>query len=119
MLNKKQFNEKYTGHAGKIMDNTQHTVPDQHMSVRELLSNHSRGLPIHAQTNEGQFFGTEIPIITDLTDLPKIREELNEQNKNTTNVANDEIQAAKNKKAAILPPDLKGPEIPTKTLLED
>ncbi len=68
MLIKTQFNADYTS-TGKTMDTTQHTVPDQHMSVRELLANHARGLPIHAQTNEGKYFGTEIPIITDLTDL--------------------------------------------------
>ena len=99
MLIKTQFNSKYTP-TGKIMDTTQHTVPDQHMSVRELLANHARGLPIHAQTNEGQYFGTEIPTITDLTDLKTLRDKLKEHEKNTNNLVKEEKSKAKSKKVS-------------------
>ena len=43
---------------GKIMDQTVHTVPDQNLSIRELLDRHSRGLPLGASENQGQ------PIVT-------------------------------------------------------
>ena len=96
---KTQFNLAYPGSPGKTMDTTQHTVPDQHMSVTQLLQNHSRGLPIHAQTNEGHFFGTDVPNITDLTDLKNYKDDLHQRTKEHNTVVNDEIQASNKKKA--------------------
>ena len=107
---KTQFNPEYTRSPGKIMDTTQITVPDQHMSVRQLLANHSRGLPIHAQTNEGHYFGTEIPIITDLTDLHTLRDSLKEQEQNTNGLITEDKSKSKLKKEAEHSKQTKVPE---------
>jgi hypothetical protein len=112
MLIKTQFNSEYIS-IGKTMDTTQHTVPDQHMSVRELLANHARGLPIHAQTNEGQYFGTEIPIITDLTDLQTLRDKLKENEQHTNDLISEDVNKYKSKKAS---EDAKQTKVPEKVL---
>jgi hypothetical protein len=112
MLIKTQFNSEYQP-KGKSMDTTQHTVPDQHMSVRQLLANHSRGLPIHAQTNEGHYFGTEIPIITDLTDLGDLRDKLKENEAHVDNLITEDYSKAKTKKAS---EDAKQTKVPEKVL---
>lgn len=52
------------------------TQPDQNLSIQDLLYRHSRGLPINANMHQGEFFDTEIPRITDLTDLQTHRSAL-------------------------------------------
>lgn len=42
---RKQFNPSYKGTPGPESDPTQVTVPDQNLTIRQLLDNHSRGLP--------------------------------------------------------------------------
>jgi len=71
-----QFN--YTQAIGEINKQPSKTIPDQNISVRNLLINHSRGLPMNAQMNQGQFFGTDEPIpnFIDLTDPAAYKAEL-------------------------------------------
>ncbi len=46
------------------------TIPDDHLTIRELLDKHSRGESINQHIYEQDtYFGTEIPVIQDLTDL--------------------------------------------------
>lgn len=78
---RKQFTPKYKGTPGPKCDQTQVTVPDQNLTIRQLLDNHSRGLPMGAAALRAEFFDTEIPVIQDLTDIPKYKKSLQKKEK--------------------------------------
>lgn len=102
-----QFDEKYTGAPGKIMDDFTQTVPDMNISLQQLLHNHSRGLPIMATFHQGEYFEElEIPQFDDLTDLYEARELLNEQEEALRARLKDELN----------PPEPEVPETPKEPL---
>ena len=72
----KDYNE-----TGKTMDQELITQPDQNMSIRELLDKHSRGLPITAVEQKGEYFETEIPRFDDLTDMMEYKKMLSIKHK--------------------------------------
>jgi hypothetical protein len=78
-----QYNHKHS--LGKTMDSISLAVPDQNLSIRELLEKHSRGLPLGVTEKQGEYFDTEIPRFTDLTDIPKFKQDLLDQEKILTN----------------------------------
>ncbi len=46
------------------------TIPDDHLTIRELLDKHSRGEAINQHIyDQDAYFNTDIPHISDLTDL--------------------------------------------------
>ena len=45
------------------------TVPDQNLTVKELLDRHSRGVSLGAPKLEGEYFDTEVPRFQDLTEM--------------------------------------------------
>ena len=56
------------------------TIPDDHLTIRELLDKHSRGEAINQHIyDQDAYFGTEIPNITDLTDLEDYSASLKER----------------------------------------
>jgi hypothetical protein len=77
-------------YKGKKMDQTVNTIPDQNLSIRQLLDRHSRGLPIDATQRQGEFFDTEIPRFDDLTDMVEYRKMLEEKHKQLTEKVNEE-----------------------------
>lgn len=87
---RKQF-QVYPGTYDDPCHGISQTVPDQSLSIRELLLNHSRGLPMPTAMREPQYLGVEIPTIYDLNDLIDNRERL-EQVKNDIN---SELEALK------------------------
>ena len=66
---------------GKIMDTTLNTIPDQTKTIRELLDNHSRGIPLGVKEQKGEYFETEIPRFDDLTDLMEYKAQLKDKEK--------------------------------------
>lgn len=75
----RQFDTNYKGCKGEVNTKPSETVPDQNISLRTLLINHSRGIPSQVKMREGQYYGVEIPDIQDLNDVAEYREALNEQ----------------------------------------
>lgn len=67
------------------------TQPDQTKSIRELLDNHSRGIPLGVKTKTGEYFDTPIPRFDDLTDMLEYKAQLMDRNKEL----NKQIQAEK------------------------
>ena len=67
--------------TGKTMDQEIITQPDQNMSIRELLDKHSRGLPITATEQKGEYFETEIPRFDDITDMMEYKKMLSQKHK--------------------------------------
>jgi len=85
---------------GKKMDQTVHTVPDQNLSIRQLLDRHSRGLPLGASENQGEYFETEIPRFDDLVDMMEHKKNLVQQHKDLTKQIEKEQEAQKQKATA-------------------
>jgi hypothetical protein len=52
------------------------TVPDQNLTVRELLDRHARGVSLGAPQLKGEYFDTEIPKFDDLTDALEYKKNL-------------------------------------------
>jgi len=73
---KTQFNSSYQGDPGSEQSSETQTVPDMGISLKQLLLNHSRGLPSNVAMREGHYFDSEIPQIDDLTDLQDARRNL-------------------------------------------
>ena len=71
-----QFDDSYQGSPGSKQSSDSQTVPDMGISLRQLLINHSRGLPSNVFMREGHYFDTEIPQIDDLTDIRDARADL-------------------------------------------
>jgi hypothetical protein len=77
---RKQFTGKtlqstsYKQKPGKTM-----TVPDQNLTIAELLDRHSRGVSLGAPDLKGEYFDTEIPRYEDLTDMLQHKKDLIEQ----------------------------------------
>tara|TARA_B100001175_G_C19509990_1_gene643147 strand:+ start:1514 stop:1924 length:411 start_codon:yes stop_codon:yes gene_type:complete len=64
---------------GKIMSDKIMTIPDQTKTIRELLDNHSRGIPLGVNEQKGEYFDTPIPVFTDLTDIMEYKHQLKEK----------------------------------------
>lgn len=62
-------------HKGQVFKNPSRAVPDQNLSLRTLLDNHTRGKPSTVAHLQGKFFETEVPNITDLNDLQELRDQ--------------------------------------------
>lgn len=54
----------YNNNPGKTM-----TVPDQGLTIQQLLERHSRGVSLGVPDKKGEYFDTEIPRHDDLTDV--------------------------------------------------
>ena len=76
----KQFNTKkrHSSGYGKDMGKSL-TVPDQNLTIQELLDRHSRGVPLGAPDLKGEYFDTEIPKFDDLTDALEYKKDLEQK----------------------------------------
>lgn len=77
-LIRKQFNG-YQCLPDSIQDPISQTVPDMSLTIPELVKNHTRGLSTDIHQPEEQYFDTEIPVFTDLTDRQLYLDQLNIQ----------------------------------------
>jgi len=87
-------------YKGKKMDPTVNTIPDQNLSIRQLLDRHSRGLPLGASQNQGEYFDTEIPRFDDLVDMMEHKKRLVQEHKDLTKQIEKEQEAQKQKATA-------------------
>lgn len=66
---RRQFDPSYNGTPGIEIKGKSMTVPDQTLSVKQLLQNHTRGLPTGATNYEGIYTGdTVAPNFGDMVD---------------------------------------------------
>ena len=75
---------------GKKMDKTLNTIPDQTKTIRELLDNHSRGIPLGVNNQKGEYFDTPIPTFTDITDVMEYKYQLKEKEKEINKLISEE-----------------------------
>lgn len=76
---KKQFSKKYKGSPWKGKPGKSLTLPDQNLTIGELLDRHSRGVSLGAPDLKGEYFDTEIPRYDDLTDMLEHKKALIQQ----------------------------------------
>lgn len=81
-------------YKGKKMSDELNTVPDQTLTIRNLLDNHTRGIPLGVSTRVGEYFDTEIPRFDDLTDMIEYKEQLMEKNKEINKLIREEKKEA-------------------------
>ncbi len=79
--NRRIFSSAYPNHATPEKNSgVSLTIPDDHLTIRELLDKHSRGEAINQHIyDQDAYFGTEIPQINDLTDLEDYSQSLKQR----------------------------------------
>ena len=99
---RKQFKKKkhqssgYKKDMGKSM-----TLPDQNLTIKELLDRHSRGVSLGAPDLQGEYFDTEVPRFNDLTEMLSYKKELEEKRKELTKQINEELANRKPQKPVV------------------
>ena len=78
---RKQFSETPYTFIGETNTKPSLTVPDLTLTIKQLLTNHSRGISSDVGHNEPMYFDTESPIINDITDLDAFRQDLKAREK--------------------------------------
>lgn len=95
---RKKYDVSYRGTRYKNNYGKSQTVPDMNLSVRQLMTNHTRGV-LDVQSKEEMFYGDlEIPVIKDLSELTDLKEQNEEQKRkieDEINIARDKKQKAK------------------------
>ena len=86
----------YKKKMGKSM-----TLPDQNLTIKELLDRHSRGVSLGAPDLQGEYFDTEVPRFSDLTEMLEYKKQLEEKRKQLTKQINAEIQSSKPQKPVV------------------
>ena len=81
-------------YKGKKMSDELHTLPDQTLTIRNLLDNHTRGIPLGVNQRVGEYFDTEIPRFDDLTDMVEYKRQLMEKNKEINKLIREEKKEA-------------------------
>lgn len=67
---KTQFNPTYKGSPGTTYTQPSQTCPDMNLTVKQLLINHTRGIPSNVKIYDPQYFeDQEIPNFVDKTEL--------------------------------------------------
>ena len=96
---KLMFRTQYNSplYTGKKMDSTLLTQPDQNMSIKDLLDRHSRGLPLGATQQQGEYFDTEIPRFDDILDLVEYKKSLQRKQKELESKIKADQESAKQK----------------------
>lgn len=92
---RRQFDPTYQGSPGYKVLGKSLTVPSQALTVEQLLINHTKGINSGVTTiPDPQYLGdTEIPIITDITDIAEHREKLEQQKQIINQKIKDETAA--------------------------
>lgn len=81
------------------MDQTVNTVPDEHLTITDLLYRHSRGLPVESRVGE-YFDNLEIPRFSDITEVHEFFDRNKQRYQQLTEDLNAQKQALKNSQNA-------------------
>lgn len=121
-----QFDPTYNGSQGEINNEPSETVPDLSLTVRQLLTNHSRGIHSDVAENKGEYFDQEIPQFYDITDRINYKNQLLERLDELNETVEEEKTIIKAAKAAKVPNrgqtsilDPEQAEIPPKTSTDE
>ena len=90
---RRQFDPTYKGCKGEKNSMESMTQPDQSLTIKQLLLNHTRNIASDINVREEHYFeDTEIPRIDDLNDIAEYREALEDKRKAAEAFLNDEYQ---------------------------
>lgn len=84
----------YKVSKGETVDNTVITVPDQTLSLKNLLINHTRGIPLMAQYKEPVYNGDILvpnPHTLDLVDIDELRSKILVEEENLKQTVSKEL----------------------------
>jgi hypothetical protein len=88
----------YKGTVDEVNNQPSLTIPEQSMSIREIISRYANGLPVSASQRVPIYHGDEIlpdPRTLDLAELQDLRQRISEDVKSlTTNLENQKAKAA-------------------------
>lgn len=98
---KVQFDIEYGGDPGKTMDGSTDTVPDMHLTVRQLLENHTRGIDDTTQVRQPFYFDTEIPTINDITDVEAFKASLESRLEQVNQFIQEEHKVSQNEEKEV------------------
>lgn len=107
-----QWDPDYVPDPGLTCEDPSLTVPDQNLSIKELLVRHSRGIPIGAQFRQGIYTEDEEgPWISDMTELQERREALDSRKQQLEEQVKQEQQEQQLKRSTAIPEDrMESPE---------
>ena len=105
----------------KKMSTEKLTIPDQTKTIRHLLDNHTRGIPLGVKERKGEYFDTPIPRFDDLTDMLEYKAQLMDRNKELNKLIQSEKKEAleKLKKIPSASEEVQQPEQNTTNKNED
>lgn len=75
-------------YTGKEMSQEKVTTPDQTLTIRQIMTNHTRGVGVDNIVGQGEYFDTEIPIFEDLSDVMDYKNSLDERKQELDNQVN-------------------------------
>lgn len=88
-----QFDIAYDGAEGTTPIGTSKTIPDMNLTVKQLLVNHTRDAEGNEHVKKPLYFGVEIPRLTDITDVDRYKETLQERLADINQFIEDEKQS--------------------------
>lgn len=62
------------------------TVPDQSLTPRQMIANHTRGISVNIKENESLYFDSDIPRFDDITEKIEYEENLIQQLKDVNKI---------------------------------
>lgn len=89
-----QFDFEYKGDPGKKMDDTLETQPDMSLTVRQLLLNHTRGHDGQVREHTPIYFDTNVPVLSDITDVHEYKAHLEDQLNQTNQFIKQDLEKA-------------------------
>lgn len=96
---KTQWDPDYSGDPGVHKFGASETIPNDHLTVRELLINHTRGHILPIKRYEAQYFGdVEVPVFDDPLDKLEWMENLKRRESDLRETIKDEIREADQKR---------------------
>lgn len=95
-----QFDIDVPVYKGFKDEGTSMTVPDQSITVRQLLENHTRGVGNDVKIHQPLYFETELPVLRDITDVAVYKAALQERLEKVNEFMANEIAELDAAKAA-------------------
>lgn len=96
-----QFNPSYKGAKGKVFKGESMTRPEDIMSLKQLLHNHTRNIQSNASHHEGIYTEEQVvPQIRDMNDIVEHRNALNERKNDVESKVKQERETKKKQKEA-------------------
>lgn len=92
------FDPNYKGSPGEYNEEASETIPDQSMTIQEMLENHVRGIANPVAENAGEYFDSEIPRHEDMVNEMEYKQELKKRYEEAEKTVQEELSKEKTNK---------------------